>query len=718
MANVYEILSRLKGVQQEPGKNKWRVCCPAHEDHNASGFVELKSNGYIKVFCSRGCTEAQIMTALGVTDLYAGPERERATSSQPAGKKVTGKGPLEKQYFYTNASGAIVARKDRFAALPGGRKSFAWFRVDDFDGSFVSGMEKEERPVYRLHLVLKAIQEGKPIWLVEGEKCVEAIESLGMTATTLPDGASCHWTKSQIESMAGASVFILPDNDEPGEKYALEAIEKLASMAKVIKKVSLPGLTDLGPKTDVVDWLAAGHSKEELLGAASREEAAEVEIPNYVKEMNANHAVIRNGGSPRILNEYTDQDGHHIDIWKPSDLDFYYANQKIQIVDGNKIKEVPVSKLWVGHKYRREYSKIVFEPSGCPADQYNMWRGFAIEPEQGDWSLLQEHILENLCSGNVKHYEYLLAWMARMCQDPGGPRPGVAIVMRGCEGTGKGILANNFGAIFGPHFVPIHNQTQLTGRFTEHLKSALLIFLDEAMWGGDKNAEGVLKGIITEEKRTVEPKGKDAYTVRNHANIIMASNNEWVVPAGANARSFFVLNVSDRRMQDSVYFSAIQRQMDNGGREAMLYDLLRQDISNVDLRDIDRTEALMEQIEHTMGSVEQFLFICLKRGFLIKDTYAWGEVPVQTFYDEYLEWCKAMNIRYPKNEVHFGRTLKCIANLERVQRRTGELGRKYYYRPPEIEECRIMFNQTVNISVQWEELHGSTEGEEDGDVPF
>ena len=709
MANVYEILGRLKGVQQEPGKTKWRVCCPAHEDHNASGFIELKSNGYIKVFCSRGCTEAAIMTALGITDLYAGSKREHTGNSQPAGKKVTGKGPLETQYFYTNASGAIIARKDRFAALPGGRKSFAWFRVDDFDGSFVSGIDKEERPIYRLHLVLKAIQEGKPIWLVEGEKCVEAIEKLGMVATTLPDGASCRWTKAQVESMAGATVFILPDNDEPGEKYAAEAIEKLASVTKVIKKVSLPGLIDLGPKTDVVDWLDQGHTKDELVEAANKSEESEIDIPQYIKDLNKRHAVIINGGRPAILNEYVDQDGHHVELWTPRDLDTAYANRKIQVLDGNKFKDIPVSKLWLAHAHRRQHSKIVFEPGGCPPDQYNMWRGFAVDPAQGDWSLMQGHILDNLCSGNQIHYDYLLAWMARICQDPGGSRPGVAIVLRGSEGTGKGILVNNFGAIFGPHFIPIHNQLQLTGRFTEHLKSALVIFLDEAMWGGDKNAEGVLKGIITEPKRTVEPKGKDAYTVRNHANIFMASNNDWVVPAGTNARRFFVLNVSDRKMQDSDYFSSIQRQMDNGGREAMLYDLLKLDISDVDLRDFDRTEALMEQIEKTFGSVESFWMDCLKRGYCERETEEWGFYPAADLHQKYIEWCKDLDKRHPENNVHFGRKLRAIAKVERVKETfTDRPGRINFYQFPPLEECRRIFSEIVKVVINWE----------DEDVPF
>jgi hypothetical protein len=39
----------------------------------------------------------------------------------------------------------------------------------------------------------------------------------------------------------------------------------------------------------------------------------------------------------------------------------------------------------------------------------------------------------------------------------------------------------------------------------------------------------------------------------------MASNNDWVIPAGPDARRFFVLNVSDARKQDFSYFEKINK---------------------------------------------------------------------------------------------------------------------------------------------------------------
>jgi hypothetical protein len=72
------------------------------------------------------------------------------------------------------------------------------------------------------------------------------------------------------------------------------------------------------------------------------------------------------------------------------------------------------------------------------------------------------------------------------------------------------------------------------------------------------------------------------------SNLPMA----WVVPAGADARRFFCLDVSDRRKQDTTYFDAIVRQMDNGGREALFHELLARDLSDFNVRKVPITDML------------------------------------------------------------------------------------------------------------------------------
>jgi putative DNA primase/helicase len=102
------------------------------------------------------------------------------------------------------------------------------------------------------------------VYVVEGEKCVDALVELGLTATTTSGGAN-NWSKADGETIrrafAGRRVVVLPDNDEPGRRYAASAMRDLLQVAAEVKVLPLSGLPEHG---DVVDWLADDHTVAEL----------------------------------------------------------------------------------------------------------------------------------------------------------------------------------------------------------------------------------------------------------------------------------------------------------------------------------------------------------------------------------------------------------------------------------------------------------------------
>jgi len=164
-----------------------------------------------------------------------------------------------------------------------------------------------------------------------------------------------------------------------------------------------------------------------------------------------------------------------------------------------------------------------------------------------------------------------------------------------------------------------------------------LAFLDEGFWAGNlKDSAGTLKSLITEPEIFIEQKYKDAIKVTNHVNLIIASNDDWIVPAGMLERRFCVLDVSRARIGDRQYFNSIYDQMKNGGLEAMLYDLLHLDISNVDLRAIPKTGALFEQIAQSFDSVKRFWFESLAKGCVDGQGSSWKTLIIKAeLYEAY-----------------------------------------------------------------------------------
>jgi hypothetical protein len=144
----------------------------------------------------------------------------------------------------------------------------------------------------------------------------------------------------------------------------------------------------------------------------------------------------------------------------------------------------------------------------------------------------------------------------------------------------------------------------VTGTFNGHLTRLLLLHADEAFWAGDKDAEGSVKDLITNDEQVIEYKYFEAIRIASYVRLLVSGNSDWAVPAGLRERRFAVLDVGEDHIQDVAYFTAIIGQLDKGGREALLHHLLRFDLASVDLWTIPKTAALLEQKVESMTPLQ------------------------------------------------------------------------------------------------------------------
>jgi len=459
--------------------------------------------------------------------------------------------------------------------------------------------------------------------------------------------------------------------------------------------------------------------------------------PPECNKLNEDHAVVTVGNKVQVMQEYIDPVFKRPDIRFLSIPDFKnkFSNRFIDNPKAEKgqPKKINIATAWLRSPSRRQFEGIVFEPGKNIENHYNLYSGLQVEPKEGDWDLFKNHILEVICNNDKSIFEYVIAWLARIVQDPGGDRPGVAIALRGGRGIGKGVFVSQYGKLFGLHYLPITNGKHITGRFNHHHKNALLLFSDEAVWGGEKIQEGVLKGLITEKEIMCEPKGKDPFPIKNHVNLILASNNEWFVPAGIDERRFLVLDVSERYKQNSKHFAKIIAQMDNGGREAMLYDLMRVDWRKHNLRKAPNTKALLAQIELAMNPIENWWYNRLKDGTTIYSDRLWSEkktygtrpltkckyaepeliktcqnrwkhlVIISVIYEDYKMFAKELGQKYIDPPNTFGRKLRklCPKIPPSRQQKIDKKNTVKIYRMPPLEVCRKEFERKLNKEIDW-----------------
>lgn len=80
-----KVLSCLDKVKSA-GTNKWKACCPAHDDKSPSLAITETSDGTVLLKCWAGCTAQNIVSAIGLElrDLFPGEKRERRGPSAAA----------------------------------------------------------------------------------------------------------------------------------------------------------------------------------------------------------------------------------------------------------------------------------------------------------------------------------------------------------------------------------------------------------------------------------------------------------------------------------------------------------------------------------------------------------------------------------------------------------------------------------------------------------
>lgn len=386
----------------------------------------------------------------------------------------------------------------------------------------------------------------------------------------------------------------------------------------------------------------------------------------WMKRLNDKHAVISNsGGSCCVVEEQYDfgMDRHRLVRQSVTDFRNRYCNRKI--ADGSDAKGndifKPLGKWWFEHEERRQYETITFAPGKDTPDCYNLWRGFAVEPLPGDkherWL---EHVRTHVCNGNASHFDYLIKWLATCVQNPAAPGH-TAVVLRGKQGTGKGIFAKTFGSLWGRHFMQVSSSKHLVGNFNSHLRDCVVMFADEAFYAGDKKNEGVLKTLVTEETLTIEAKGVDVETTPNYLHIIMASNSNWVVPADIQDRRFFVLDVNPEAKENTEYFKAIRADLEEGGRENLLHYLQTLDLTGFNVRDLPKTDALHDQKLMSLGPEESWWYGKLCDGRLLKSHSDWDKWSSKdNLYRDYVATSRDVGVNRRGTETMLGRFLSRV----------------------------------------------------------
>lgn len=416
---------------------------------------------------------------------------------------------------------------------------------------------------------------------------------------------------------------------------------------------------------------------------------------NVVAEFNKCHAVVH------IDQTYILTEKINIFGWQDFSLESrqsfkaYYEDERIVCIDGT---EQSKADIWLKSTKRRKYKGVVFDPTTTEHinGYYNLWKGFTKKPIQGNCSRYWQHVKENICSNNEESYHYLRKWLAYVFQHPDIVH--AAIVLCGSQGVGKNSFVEPLGVLFGPHYTSLSNISELTSNFNYHLKHATLIHANEALWGGHMKDIGTIKAMITDPQCLIEGKGKDRIMVKNFRHVILSSNEDWPIHLDHDDRRFYVLQVSENHKEDHEYFKSIQEELDSGGYEALLYDLLQEDLTGFSPRIFpSNSNSFSIKMRSTDSACRYLHEVLCEGGFTIstmseKESPVWqGPIPKDSIFEDYIAWCEK------NGEKSLTKTLLCkvikkvIKSVEDV--RPGGESRIRCFKFPSLKQAREEFSK-------------------------
>lgn len=221
---------------RKTGSNTYQALCPAHDDKKQSLTI-TDAGDKILMHCHAGCDVKDILKKLGLkeSDLF---------NNEGSNYMST----IDKEYLYTDEENRILYKVIRF--FPKRFQQAKWE-----NGKWHNNMENVKRVPYNLPNILKS----EEIYFVEGEKDADNLNDIGLTATTTVGGALgfVKYQKEYMKYFKNKAIYIVPDNDDAGQKYAKNIYNTLSKITHRIKILNLKDeLPDLKEKSDISDVIS------------------------------------------------------------------------------------------------------------------------------------------------------------------------------------------------------------------------------------------------------------------------------------------------------------------------------------------------------------------------------------------------------------------------------------------------------------------------------
>lgn len=552
---VYESNLQHFKVSKRYG-DKAQCNCPAHNDKQASLTIS-KGKKCTLFHCHAGCTLEDILSAAGLEKKDTFYDAEPQGTNWQAYVEKREKRKIEAVYNYVSScNGEYAFTKIRLEG-----KKLLYGRLEN--ERFTYGLprntpRKSLKAIYgSVQALNKAISEGEPIFIAEGEKDVDTLTKQGYVAFTY--GGVNDWQADFAELVKGANVYILQDNDEAGKKVSctiLSDINGIAKSAKIV--VPMPDT----PKADITDYFETGHTKQEFEQMINTvtENRRECSIePQETVDLMQFHIVEKSGKITGVYHnaifEYV-KDKYDIFVCGGTPYIYDAGYYKVD-VSGARLKSIIrkliypqfIKSTTINNIYALFLQDIELEidfgqlnnyPSHWICFQNGMYdtKTKELKPHNPKYKVINqiphkyepnanyegkktEEYLQFICEEQDSR-EMLLQFMGySFTKDVGQQK---FLVLNGEGGTGKSTVIRLMEELVGSSNVSNISLTDLQQRFASFGLMGKLLNSCADLEIQALEDTSVIKKILGEDSLRAEQKGKDAISFKSYAKLIFSTN--------------------------------------------------------------------------------------------------------------------------------------------------------------------------------------------------
>ena len=387
--------------------------------------------------------------------------------------------------------------------------------------------------------------------------------------------------------------------------------------------------------------------------------------PNYDDSVNAyndmksefeeNHFLVED---PLIyIKEYESYGQTKFIYYNKSDFKDSVATYNIEGSDG---KDTPFFNSWLKDNDRRSYKTITWIPSledkDNQKDNYNTFKGFNSKlvavPEKDKFSTINDDYdgksvikfinhLNLLVNYEADGLKYLKNYIADMFQNP-TVLPGVAILFKSKQGSGKDLMTSILGDILGQSL--IHKDAKmenLTGTFNDDLQNKLIIQFNEVGGADGSFNREILKDIITTEQFNINPKYGKKLKCSNFTRPILASNNDTPIHIPQDDRRYVVFKCADPK--EKAYYDRLGAiKSDKRALNSIYSFFMTMDISNFNIKDRFISQEYKNIQSSTCNPFHEYLYdLCINQDTIKIRTNKGDDYiscnDIYTGYEDYLQ---------------------------------------------------------------------------------